>query len=437
MTLPSPKICRRIRQLFRLTGSPNENESAVARKKLGKVLLENGLSWNDIPAIVAAADADDGTPQQPKPAATPPHQTTDPQINPLDLVLRLLELHVAVSAEERMAIALWILHTHVYRGFANTPRLALLSPVRGCGKTTLLVLLDLLVADPFRTDNISAATIYHLIDYRSHTLLIDEGDNLGLLNNNVLRGVFNSGHRRGGTVSRFVNGRPRRFPTFSPLAVAAIGMMPLPLMHRSIVVNMQRASAPLERLDETDPAFAVSREVIASWAATCSLAQDPEMPPLLRHRAADNWRPLLAIGADLGHGEEARSAAVALSEHRPDEDVGVTALTDIRVVFLARGIDRITSAALTEAMHNLDDGHWHDYGGPHDDRPPRKLTQAELARLLRPFGIRPKTIWPAQRQPGSKSSRGYVRSQFEAAWARYCPDDTPTQTNQISHLLRA
>ena len=54
MTLPSPKICRRIRQLFRLTGSPNENESAVARKKLGKVLLENGLSWNDIPAIVAA-----------------------------------------------------------------------------------------------------------------------------------------------------------------------------------------------------------------------------------------------------------------------------------------------------------------------------------------------------------------------------------------------
>jgi hypothetical protein len=27
------------------------------------------------------------------------------------------------------------------------------------------------------------------------------------------------------------------------------------------------------------------------------------MPPMLRNRAADNWRVLLAIADDLGHGE--------------------------------------------------------------------------------------------------------------------------------------
>ena len=81
----------------------------------------------------------------------------------------------------RMAVALWILHTYVYDRFTITPRLALMSPVRGCGKTTLLALLDLLVANPYRTDNVTAAAIYHLLDRFPHALLVDEADNLGLL----------------------------------------------------------------------------------------------------------------------------------------------------------------------------------------------------------------------------------------------------------------
>ena len=64
-------------------------------------------------------------------------------------------------------------------------------------------------------------------------------------------------------------------------------------------------------------------------------------------------------------------------------------------------------------------------------RPPRKLTQGELARLLRPFGIRPKTIWPAQRRPGDKSRRGYGRAQFAAAHG--VPTAEPTRRhNHIS-----
>src|SRR4029077_8340324 len=227
-------------------------------------------------------------------------------------------------------------------------------------------------------DNVTAAAIYHQLDYRQYSLLIDEVDNLGLLGNHVLRSVFNSGHRRGGTISRFDRGRSRRYRTFAPLAVAAIGMMPLPLLHRSIVVNMQRASAHLERLDEDDPSFVASREQIQKWAATCSLARDPEMPPSLRNRAGDNWRVLLSIADDLGHGEDARAAAIALCANRPDEDPGVVLLTDIHTVFLAKGVDRITSAALVEALLGLDDGGWADWRGPHDDRPPRKLSHSDL-----------------------------------------------------------
>jgi hypothetical protein len=248
--------------------------------------------------------------------------------------------------------------------------------------------------------------------------------------------VFNSGHRRGGGIDRFVGGCVRKFWVFAPLAVAAIGMLPLPLLHRALVVNMQRSGgSALKRLDESDPAFAIAREGIQRWAARCILAQDPEMPAALRDRAADNWRVLLAIADNLGYGEPARLAAVALSANRPDEDPGVRALVDTRTVLKARGVDRIASSALVEALTGLDDGRWNEWRGPKDDRPPRKLTQGELSHLLRPFGIVPKTIWPGRRRPGDKSSRGYLRSQFENVWRAYCPSpDTPTQSSKIIRL---
>ena len=441
MTLPPPKICKRIRQLFRMMASPNANEAASAEDKLKKLLAKHALNWIDIPTIVAAADADDGIkPEAPGAAASGARTaapTDRPEVNVLALVDRLIELHVAITPAERMAVALWILHTYVFENYSVTPRLALLSPVRGCGKTTLLILLELLVANPYRTDNVTAAAIYHLLGLSPRAVLADEGDNLNLFRNDVLRSVFNSGHRRGGSIDRFVGGRPRKFFTFAPLAVAAIGMLPLPLLHRAVIVSMQRAGGPaLALLDETDPKFPFAREQIKKWAATCALVREPELPPSLTNRAADNWRILLAIADDLGHGKEVREAAIALCAHRPDEEPQVTLLADIRAVFLTKGVDRISSADLIEALLGLDDGRWMDWCGVNDDRPPRKLNQPGLARMLRPFGIGPRTVWPAQRQAGDRSARGYYQSQFELAWARYCPADTPTQSGKIIHLPR-
>ena len=111
----------------------------------------------------------------------------------------------------------------------------------------------------------------------------------------------------------------------------------------------------------------------------------------------------------------------------------VQLLIDVRTIFQAR--NRIGSAALVEQLIGLDEGQWGEWRGPNDDRPPRKLTQGELSRLLRPFGIRPKTIWPTRRRLGDMSCRGYLRSQFETAWRAYClPADTPTQPSKIISL---
>jgi hypothetical protein len=433
MKLPPPEICLRAKKLFAQMGSSGK-DAEVAREMLNRLIEEHGLTWNDLPTILAAGTVDDAENGDASPTATRPTVDDIPDI--LGLVLALLEEHTSTKPEERLAIALWILHCWVFAEFVITPRLALLSPVKGCGKTTLLSLIELLIPEGNRTDNTTAAAIYYDLDHRPRTvLLVDEADGLDLYRDNVLRSVFNSGHRRGGSINRFVGGEPRRYRTFAPLAIAAIGMLPLPLLHRSVVISMQRSSAQLRRLDETSHVFNLARQGIQKWSTNIQLAQDPEMPPALRNRAADNWRVLISIADSLGCGEEARAAAVALGADRPDEDAGVVLLTDIRTIFEARKVDRIASAALIEALVELGDGRWSEFCGVNDDRPPRKLTQPQLAQLLRPFGIGSRTIWPLQRRPGDKSSRGYLRSQFEPAWRAYCfTADTPTQPSKIMAL---
>ena len=66
------------------------------------------------------------------------------------------------------------------------------------------------------------------------------------------------------------------------------------------------------------------------------------------------------------------------------------------------------------------------------------VTLLPLARLLNPFKIKSRTIWPLNRIAGGKSAKGYYRSQFEAVWQAYCPEDgTASQPNNIRALRAA
>jgi hypothetical protein len=78
----------------------------------------------------------------------------------LDDLDALLARYIAFpTPEARTAVALWVLHCHALDAFDSTPRLALLSPEKGSGKTRTLEVIGLLVPEPMHTVNVSAAAL--------------------------------------------------------------------------------------------------------------------------------------------------------------------------------------------------------------------------------------------------------------------------------------
>jgi hypothetical protein len=230
----SKKDLKRLEQLHRSMGSNNANEAENARQKILELLAKYRKSWNDLADLMKGGDAvadqweaDDGrsgerTAGDAADAGLPEAAVKEPP-NMLELVHFILEEYVDMKPHEHIAAALWVLHTHIFNHFTISPRLAFTSPVRGCGKTTALAVIEQLAFRPERMDSATPAVIYHLIDRLRGTLLIDEADNLGLNVNGILRAVFNSGHRKGGSIGRVIKGEPKKFSTFAPLAIAAIG----------------------------------------------------------------------------------------------------------------------------------------------------------------------------------------------------------------------
>jgi len=266
--------------------------------------------------------------------------------------------------------------------------------------------------------------------------LIDEADSF-LKDNEELRGILNSGHvRDSAAVLRSVGEdfEPRLFSTWAPKAIALIGNLPPTLTDRSISIHMRRRRQDekvdrlrLDRLTEFD-----NLERRCTRWATDHLAAlksaDPDVPRDLHDRAADNWRCLLAIADLVGKTwpERARAAAVNLSVgDLGDESAAIMLLADIHDFFDERGVDHIPSVNLCEALHGKEDRPWPEW------RHGKAITTRQVARLLRPFGVRPKGI-----RDGEKTPKGYDRKDFSDAWTRYLGNRsaTPQQDNIIKDL---
>ena len=414
-----------------------------ARKDAAKQL--GGISVSLLDAAVRAKraelglnDGDDG--KQGRPIE---FQEVEPWDQPVDgaqllgALVDILSKYVVMTEHQKVAISLWILHAYLIDRSMISPRLAIRSPVKGCGKTTLLDVVARLLPRPLATANVSPSAIFRVISGHRPTLLIDEADTLFKDGDETLRGILNAGHRQGGTVLRSVGDEhePRAFACYAATVIALIGQLPGTLADRSvdIVLARRRPNETITafRLDRTESLDALARQ-IARWARDNGErigVTDPQMPAGIYNRAADNWRPLLAIAEAAGGDkwpEKARNAAVALVGGEVDE-VSRTELllSDIRTIFTVLKLDEITSADLIERLCALTPRPWSEMG-----RPPKPMTQNKLARLLKPLAIPPELIT-------DRRIAGYRLARFDEAFARYLgpegvsnlsPSPNPTTT---------
>jgi hypothetical protein len=195
-------------------------------------------------------------------------------------------------------------------------------------------------------------------------------------------------------------------------------------------VQLQRKpkSASVARLRRRDSVeFEVLRRQAARWAADNfpKLADpDPAIPISLNDRAADNWRPLLAI-AELAGGDwpaRARDAAGLLSgEGHDSTSLNVELLADIRLAFGEQDKE-IRSAVLVAKLVADPERPWVSW------KKGKALTQNQLAGLLRPFGIASEDVHP----PDQGHGKGYKRVRFEEAWEAYLPGQN-TSAHQNPH----
>jgi hypothetical protein len=197
----------------------------------------------------------------------------------------------------------------------------------------------------------------------------------------------------------------------------------------------------LKRLDKDHPDtkadLNIAYRMIFTWAREAELNSDPPIPAQLRNRQADNWRPLISIADAFGAGwaTRARQAAVVFAGEHQDEDAAVVLLHDIRNIFDERRVDRLPSKTIVDHLNGADDAKWSEWHGSHGNQQSHKLTRGELARLLEPFQIRPRTIRTFSDASDRPTAKGYYRTQFEAAWRSYCKGDVAqSQPTNIKHL---
>jgi hypothetical protein len=123
------------------------------------------------------------------------------------------------------------------------------------------------------------------------------------------------------------------------------------------------------------------------------------------------WEALIAV-ADVAGGiwpERARAAAVALVTEGKESSpsLGVRLLADMRNVF--GDAEKLATDTILKKLHQIDEAPWgHMRGKP--------LTDIQLARHLKGYGIKPKLV-----RIGVDVFRGYTREEFHDAWMRYLP----------------
>jgi hypothetical protein len=271
--------------------------------------------------------------------------------------------------------------------------------------------------------------VFRTVEKYQPTLLADECDGWLRPDSEVLP-ILNSGYFCDGTVIRCAGDdqEPRAFKTFAPVVLCGIRSLPDTLQDRSIVIRLERAR-PGERKARFLPRHAMkeTEELRRGLARFCADSREDVEKLYLQmvnrrlehdYRLDDNWMPLFAIAQVAGGDWPQRvDGAFQKASRKTEIEVegpGILLLTDIRELFhdaARRGLGYIPTADVTKALGEMKEREWSEWG-----RKQGPISQCQLAKLLRPFGIESRNVRVFDKVP-----KCYCWQDFEKAFQQYLP----------------
>lgn len=357
----------------------------------------------------------------------------------LDAVDGFLARFIAYPNDHaRHAHALWLAHTWRMDEWDSTPRLAFMSPEKGSGKTRSLEVSEHLVP---RAVRVSQATTGYVLAKVSQepppTLFYDEIDTVYGQNargNEDLRALLNAGHRRDATAGRGSWGPDgltgQDYRAYSAVGLAGLGELPDTIADRAVVISMkkrrhtERVEPWRGRLHGREAKELGER--LSSWMETAVFRWPEDMP--VQDRVADVWEALVMV-ADAAGGHwpaTARMSAIVLSSvDQGKRSHGVVLLRDLQIVFSDRA--KMPTQDILAGLCGLPESRWQDFHG-HGTA----ITDRDLSRLLRPYGIRSKDVWV-----GDRSAKGYTADDLRDAWDRYVHPSGVREDREIRDGLDA
>lgn len=183
------------------------------------------------------------------PTTRTPTFVTSPHSCPIRSIEEYLTTYVALPPHTPFVIAAWTIAAWLSEHWDQFPYLAITSPEKRCGKTTLLKIIYQIVPRPCWGNYISPAALFRIIEQDRPTILLDESQYLsrkGSESSHVIGEILHAGIDKDTTVPRCVgptnNIKIHRFKIYSPKIIAMIGQPDDVLLDRCLPVPMRRRS---------------------------------------------------------------------------------------------------------------------------------------------------------------------------------------------------
>ena len=373
---------------------------------------------------------------------------TVPYANPVNGAKLVAELenvfkrYVVLPEHAETALSLWTLASYLpYKADGKikyAPRLMIISPTKGCGKSVLLDLLAYVCERPLKAGNISSAALYRIIEFNKPIIpMIDEYDSHAKGSTDMTN-ILNNGFVRGYPVIKCSDNKglePVIFDCFTPVAVAGISKRSFEptTIDRSIIIPMRRKRLyeHAELMPDED-IFSELRQKCARFmqAFDPSIIKDIKSNIALHNRRLDVWGLLLGIAKTISEDyyNKALKAAIHLSKENDDDmdsaDLSIQLLSHIRELFTVTNKERLMSEDICKMLTEHEDWPWAEMGYKET-----AITPPKLASLLRDFKIRPKNI-----RTLDSVNKGYFKSDFMYAWDSYLESITPTDATPLQNL---